>query len=404
MDDLSMDDLSVCDKTIDDEAFASVAFDGDDDDGDEYIVDDCSVSDADDYSVSLKDDDCSMTGDSFEYDDIEDQKEQLPTTPDPDDDNAYSRRSSTSSARSHYAARRCKSVDMMTERLMIHADEFYRNKKRTYTRKEYCRIIFSICLVLSIALLMALVSEKVKSDGPPEVPEAGINVGIVSYESTVAPVRPSVHESAAMVEVPFANQHNLMYDGLLLIKQKDEVESSSASSSTHAFDSYAKTLDPITELHFAPGEANTTKHIVLTTTRPDLAVSKQASVMMASDPGLVLSIGLEANGEVWLPDTTGQRVPLLGKFGAYHHLPEESIKRGIYGPGDRFVLTIDNNAISLFRNDHHELVGMWMNPTSTNTYSSYASLVSSSQPLYAQIWFKDPKSSMLVSAWNDNHL
>lgn len=66
------------------------------------------------------------------------------------------------------------------------------------------------------------------------------------------------------------------------------------------YNSYAKTLDPITELHFAPGESGTTKHIVLTTTQPDLfldnASHQDPASMMNSDPGMVLSIGLEPNG------------------------------------------------------------------------------------------------------------
>ena len=203
---------------------------------------------------------------------------------------------------------------------------------------------------------------------------------------------------------PFGNQHNLDFNGMQFVKH-------GSSLITPAFDSYAKTLEPIIELRFEPGEANTTKQVILTTTNPALretTYDQDNQEVVEMDPGLVLSIGLEANGQLWLPHTTGERIAELEKHPFHSHV---RIDQAFYAPGDRFVLTINEEAIALYRNDFHELIGMWMNPSSNGAMSettSVSSQSSSSQQrlvsrdLYAQIWFKEEESSMRATAWHDH--
>jgi hypothetical protein len=398
-----MDDTPFTDDSCDVDAFGAVVFDGN---GDGDDIEDCAITDDGDFSDV----------DSFgSDDDIEDQHEheheheqqQMASK----QNNGRGRSPSTSSIhaqqrkRSEYEARRCKSVDIMTERLMIHADDYYQNNKRT---RRLSKAFWCGCLALAVGVLattgaiLALETHLQLGQQQPRddkgAVEADINAGNLPSSQSTTQSRPNdVYENAnaaAMVNVPCANQHTLRFDGVLFVTKSSDGE---AEATHDDFDSYAKTLDPITELHFAPGESNTTKRIVLTTTQPDLLVNngihQNTTEMMDSDQGLVLSIDLEANGEVWLPQATGQRIPSLDQYGTnHHHHLAQSITKNIYGPGDRFVLAITDDSISLFRNDHNELVGMWMNPSNTR---------SQDQPMYAQIWFKDTKSSMVATAWHE---
>eukprot|EP00536_Pseudo-nitzschia_multiseries_P012492 jgi/Psemu1/326852/estExt_fgenesh1_pg.C_4800002 len=265
-----------------------------------------------------------------------------------------------------------------------------------------------------------------------------------SSSSNGHPSNTPTHKSCGTA-VPFANRHNLHFDGILLIKNdnlEDETHNDheSTSSSSSDFDAYAKTLDSLTELRFSPGESTTTKEILLTTNAPDLirerSIRSNPSQAMASEP-VVLSLLFTSNGELWLPKNTGKHVENISRIhdDGHHHYTYD-ITKTIYGPGDRFVLTVSDTTIALFRNDHRELVGMWENPTASttpttptpamttgttdgpyhrrlggnsgeslvvesSTSSTLSSSSSSSLPLYAQIWFKDPKTSMVASAVRD---
>lgn len=448
MDDTPFSDNLFSGSSFDDDAFAPVAFDGngDYDDDDDMIDDNCSIADEGDLS------DIGSYGsiEDIEYQQgIEDQQEVV---------SCQSPGSSTSSSsvyvqerrRSKYAERRCKSVDMMTQRLMIHADEYYKNTGRKRRNRALCSVCLAFGVIAVIAVSIFLLKPLLQkqqlppqgtSAAAPAVDLSSQNTNVGQSNNIYVNGRPNnsnnLYESNSLVKVPFANQHNLRFDGLLFVKQDTTSGtsihgaglSSSAPVSTRIYDSYAKTLDPITELHFAPGESNTAKHIVLTTTEPDLVahngMSQDPSQMLNNDPGLILSIGLEANGEVWLPQNTGQRIVDVDHYDRYttyhnnhnhHHHTHTDITKNIYGPGDRFVLRISKDAISLFRNDRHELLGMWLNPTSTPPTStlrttttnppqlSSPSPTAGVQPLYAQIWFKDPKSSMVANAFYDNRI
>ena len=393
-----MDDMPFPNDGCDMDAFAAVVFDGDDDDDDlEDVLEDvdCTITDEGDFSDV----------DSFgSVDDVEDQRkhEHEQGQEDSNQNNGHVRRQSTSSIhaqqrrRSKYEARRCKSVDIMTERFMTHADDFDKNNKRS--RFLLSKAFWCCCLaIIVMATTGAILALKPHLQlGQPRDDNSAVETGIDNADNLPSQISADVYGNADLENVPFANHHNLRFDGVLFVTNSN---SEREAESTHGtFDSYAKTLGSITEVHFAPGESDTTKRIVLTTTQPDLMVNNLAhqntNEMMDSDPGLVLSIGLEADGEVWLPITTGQMIPSLdsGWYGSEHHKIEQRITRNIYGPGDRFVLAVTDDAISLTRNDDHELVGMWMNPFITQ---------SKVQPLYAQIWFKDTKSSMVATAWND---
>jgi len=392
-----MDDTPFPDDSCDIDAFAAVVFDGDDDDdcdGDDLEDVDCVITDEGDFSDV----------DSFgSDDDIEDQREHEHEQEqvDSNQNNGHVRRQSSSSIhaqqrrRSQYEARRCKSVDIMTERFMTHADDFDKNNKRS--RFLLSKAFWCCCLaILVMATTGAILALKPHLQvGQPRDDNSAVEAGINDADNLPSQSSADVYENADMENVPFANHHNLRFNGVLFVTESN---SEGEAEPTHdTFDSYAKTLGSITELHFSPGESDTTKRIVLTTTQPDLLVNNEihqnTDEMIDSDPGLVLSIGLEADGEVWLPITTGQMIPSLDDswYGSDHHKIEQRITRNIYGPGDRFVLTVTDDAISLSRNDHHELVGMWMNPSITRSH----------EPLYAQIWFKDTKSSMVAIAWND---
>lgn len=429
--DNSYDDDSFDDDFVDDALFDSVAYHGDGGDDEE---DNDSVCDD---NIFITSDDVLDDLGSFESDeDIEEQREKEDELP--VQTHSHSRRSSSGRIfdaqpkRSEYAARRCKSVDFMTERLMIHADEYYRNSTRRTRRSKvliYVSLVFGLLTVLVTTILV--VTPIMQHIQQPQEPEKEASVVAETTKATVSNGNDSDlssqgtnfditnkknDESPKPINVPFGNRHNLNFDGLLFVKTRASSQGNHRGSTIPVFDSYAKTLDAITELHFEPGESNTTKQIVLTTTQPNLVVQNRINQdlgdVLESDPGLVLSIGLESNGELWLPQTTGQKISNLNAetLRSTRHHSHQTVKKGIYGPGDRFVLTISEDAITLFRNDHRELIGMWKNPSpqgySKNILSS--SYTSSSElpalPLYAQIWFKDADSSMLATAWKDHQL
>ena len=431
MTDTGLSNVVVNDK----DAFASCEFDGG-----SVVADDSfsfsSENEMEDVDVRVNNgvdnDSLSSYNEDFEsQDDVEGQPEKTPRrfSYDFEDD----RSSSTSSVyiqpkRSGYAARRCEKVDKMTQRLMIHADDYYNNRNRKSRRRSLLMLgcgVFALGALAATGVVLALrpqLHPQPTNDDPVLTPVASEPIiPDAEVEPTLepAPDRPRVYETANMVEVPFANQHNLRFDGLLFVKDSSSPATESSSSepimSDHVWDGYAKTLDPITELHFTPGESNTSKHIVLTTTQPDLALSnaidQNPTRDMASDPGIVLSIGLESNGELWLPHSTGQNIlefetNLTPNNKNHHHFSHVLLKR-IYGPGDRFVLSVTHDVITLFRNDYHELVGMWQNPVKapsrvSNPLSGGAQQQPTHAPLYAQVWFKENQSSMAVNAWRED--
>jgi len=414
MDDTLSSDSVFDDGVDDDDLFDSVAY-HDNAAGDDYDND----SVYDDRSVVSSDDIFDDVG-SFEGDeDIEEQREQESVLPSSD----------AQRQRIEYEARRSKSSEFMNERLMIHADEYYKSKSR---RRRRSKVLLCVSLVFGVlAIIMTTIwvvtpiiqhveqqqqqqqqqeteletNALVETTRAPEF--SGDDTDLLSQATNLDIANQNNEENP--INVPFGNRHNLNFDGLLFVKTSCR-GIHHGSNTLPVFDSYAKTLDPITELHFEPGESNTSKQIVLTTTQPELMVQNLGDTL-ENDPGLVLSIGLESNGELWLPQNTGQRISNLDadSLRSTRHHSHETIKKNFYGPGDRFVLTISEDAISLFRNDHHELVGMWTNPSTKTITKNMLSLHSTSsesppQPLYAQIWFKEAESSMLATAWKDQQL
>jgi len=242
--------------------------------------------------------------------------------------------------------------------------------------------------------------------------------------------RPSSHTNCGTL-VPFASRHNLHFDGILFIKNEETFESGQNSD----FDAYAKTLDSVTELRFSPGESTNTKEVLLTTSAPDLmrerSIRSHPSAFMAAQH-VVLSLLFTSNGELWLPQSTDEHVESVSPLNENKNY-QVGITKTMYGPLDRFVLTVSDSTIALFRNDHHELVGLWKNPTTMIdttaaaannnnddeipyhrrrldeeedgapplVVESSASSSISSLPLYAQVWFKDPNTSMALTAMRE---
>ena len=334
---------------------------------------------------------------------------------------------------------RKRSVNKMKTRLMVNADDYYRGYGKNRKSKIFCRLclLFGALAITAIILAVRHFHQQLGSASTANVPELPVKPetgnnyfpqeSITTYKTpTAGAINPS------LINVPFAQQHNLQFDGVLFVKEgrTDTRESSSPNGDRRhsilapTFDSYAKTLDPITEVHFSPGEATTTKHIVLTTTKPSDAnehgVNGHGSRQtMNSDEGLILAIGLEANGEMWLPVNARQSVPHYdgdGGFGPNHNADVTKIvKRHMYGPGDHFVLKIAHDTIRLFQNDYSEMIAIWENPlrywwgedddtsqVATVSKLRSASLAPPTKPhsIYAQVWFKDPKSSMMATAWH----
>lgn len=441
-----MIDSGLSDAVGGDDAFASCEFEERSDAADDSfsLTSDDDVEEDFDVGVNVNvriggNDDDSFSSYSEDYEDhgdVEDQPEESPRRFSFEDERSHS----TSSVyvqpkRSGYAARRCKSVDMMTHRLMIHADDFYHNRPVKTSRRSlamFAGIVFALGALVATGVMLGLSHHHYHQ--PPKanpvtpiVPDPSIadadtlpgpiptNIGSSTTWGPVPENPVAYDKTSEMIKVPFANQHNLRYDGVLFVKDsgKNIAAPHHNPAALSVFDAYAKTLDPITELHFAPGESNTTKHIVLTTTQPDLKlnsiIEQHPTRDMASDPGVVLSIGLESNGELWLPHSTGQNIlefeTNLAIQKQKHHFSHLMLKR-IYGAGDSFVLTVTDETISLFRNNYQELVGMWQNPIkaaprSSNPLSGQRPSSTKAQ-LYAQVWFKESKSSMVVHAWHDD--
>lgn len=291
----------------------------------------------------------------------------------------------------------------MTDRLMIHTEEYNNSnyQKQTFRTKALRWACLAVAL-LALAMAGFLVHDLVKHlQQPQELEGQPTNE---NSEMVLDDLKHGYQETTKPIPVPFATWHNLDYNGMQFVKNRANSDGSFAS--TPAFDSYAKTLDPITELHFEPAESNTTKQIILTATNPASRHNSYSEEEVEMDRGLVLSIGLEANGELWLPYNTGERIAELEKHPIHAHEP---IQKTLYNPGDSFVLTITDDTISLYRNGYQELMGMWMNPSSpARSYKNalVSSQSSSSQQLrarelYAQIWFKEEESSMAATAWHD---
>ena len=220
----------------------------------------------------------------------------------------------------------------------------------------------------------------------------------------------------AAAEVPFSFQYNIHFDGVNGFTKK---YTTSLRSHRHFFDTFAKTMDPITEIHFSPKDATTTKQITLSTTPPPSDLSSYSpndydllTTMIVDHPAL--TIELNSNGEMWLP---------LDVDDGWKENPKQRLQ---YYPGDEFVLKIvhgntnsnnndinnDNgnndkepeddtvhsstgrNMIRLFRNSSNttemKLIGEWTNPTPD-------------QNLYGQVWLKEPNSSIVANAFNDNN-
>jgi len=258
------------------------------------------------------------------------------------------------------------------------------------------------------------------------------NVNTYTNEVTSA----SVHA----VVIPFANRYNLYFDGILFVKNAthhdDHLSSSSTTTTTttsttqsqsqsqlqqYDFDSYAKTLDPVTEIHFSPGESTNTKQIVLSTIPPDLSHDSNSNNSKGNGTPVMnvehsaLTIGLNSNGGLWFPHFTGESMYDLPRnddaVSLFGNKNDTGNKKMYYGAGDRFVLKITNNKnsadndnnnndshhdswkkknmIQLYRNNNRlDFIGEWVNPKPH-------------QNLYGQIWFKDPNSSMFAYAIND---
>jgi len=235
------------------------------------------------------------------------------------------------------------------------------------------------------------------------------------------------------VVIPFANRYNLYFDGILFVKNAtlhDDHFSSSTTITTsttqsqsqqYDFDSYAKTLDPVTEIHFSPGESTNTKQIVLSTIPPDLSHDNNSNNSKGNGAPVMnvehsaLTIGLNSNGGLWFPHFTGESMYDLPRndddaVSLFGNKNDNGNKKMYYGAGDRFVLKITNNKnsadndnnndsnhdslkkknmIQLYRNTNRlDFIGEWVNPKPN-------------QNLYGQIWFKDPNSSMFAYAIND---
>jgi len=239
---------------------------------------------------------------------------------------------------------------------------------------------------------------------------------IVSTSSTTS------HNNAAVVVVPFSIRYNIYFDGLLFIKNETHSHSQQdQKNEPNIFNSYAKTLDPVTEIHFSPGESTTTKQIILSTVSPPDDLSTYSNIGINNDQQFlsssmldiekqqqqqqqnsVLTIGLQSNGKLWLPRSNNDNDnDEDGNNNVLYH-DDDNNKEMMYVAGDQFVLKImdenDDSSISssmirLYRNNNEfELISEWK-----NLYHD------DNQKLYAQIWFKDPKSSMIAYALNNNN-
>jgi hypothetical protein len=159
--------------------------------------------------------------------------------------------------------------------------------------------------------------------------------------------------------VPFSHRRNVEYDGVKLFKNN------TSGIPSVAFDSYAQTLEPVTEIKFAASDTEFTKRIVLAT-KPFSGyqygqIEEPKFGIMTIIPNSLVTIGLMPEGQIYLPNR------------------EDSS----YTTGDLFTLKVEEGSkIVLFKNDEQLL--SYPNP--------------SSDPLYAQIWFREPTASLLAVA------
>jgi hypothetical protein len=163
--------------------------------------------------------------------------------------------------------------------------------------------------------------------------------------------------------VPFDHRHNVEYDGVKLFKNNTN------GVGTVQWDAYAKTSEPVTEITFAAADVDYTKHIVLTNhPRAGYEYGSSLNEEQEATPTLAesaVTIGMYRHGEMWLP-------------------PNQAVEP--YSMADLFILKLEpgTSQITLYKNDAP--LARYENPWGVD------------QPLYAQIWFREPNASVLAVA------
>ena len=147
------------------------------------------------------------------------------------------------------------------------------------------------------------------------------------------------------------------------LEQPSQFEFRKSSQAERAYNAYVRSTVPVNKLVFSPGSSGDHKRVVLTTSNP-ATLDPSCCDNFRND---AVHIGLFERSRIHFPN--GEHGDVNG-----------------YSLSDEFILQVEGNTVNFYWNG--DLLTTFSNP--------------SGQPLYAQLWFYEPNSSLTARAYEES--